>query len=107
MWRALLERKDHREVQRMLQESLISTTGLLLRSVYRRISPLLPAAGSPFSNPNSTGALEPSGCWSPQMVRTFSDSDLDAIRAVWDRNSDQVCIYISMFIRVFCIHLSA
>lgn len=84
MWRALLENKDHREAQRMLQEALISTSGLLLRSTYRRYSPLIPASGTPHST-----AID-SGCWSPQLVRTFTDGDLDAIRAVWERNSDQV-----------------
>jgi hypothetical protein len=84
MWRELLERRDHREAQRMLQESQLSYSGLLLRvGVYRRC-PQLPATGSPC-----TTSAE-SGCWSPQLVRTFPDADLELIKQVWDRNADQV-----------------
>ena len=84
MWRALLERRDHRETQRMLQESQLSVSGLLLRvGAYRRC-PQLPATGTP-----STASAE-SGCWSPQLVRTFPDADLELIKQVWDRNADQV-----------------
>lgn len=89
-WRALLERRDHQDVLRMLQESQISTSGLLLRSVYRRCSPLAPVSGSP-----SPAAME-GGCWSPQLVRTLAEADLDLIRLVWERNSDQVSHPLSL-----------
>lgn len=84
MWRALLEKRDHQESLRMLQEAHISVSGLLLRSVYRRISPLLPACGSP-----SSAALE-SGMWTPMLVRSIADGEVDLIRQVWERNADQV-----------------
>jgi hypothetical protein len=84
MWRELLERRDHREAQRMLQESQLSVSGLLLRvGAYRRC-PQLPATGS------LCAASAESGCWSPQLVRTFPDVDLELIKQVWDRNADQV-----------------
>lgn len=60
----------------------MSVSGLLLRTVYRRYGPGVPATGAP----TSTGA----GALSPGLVKTFSDADLEAVRLVWDRNSDQV-----------------
>jgi hypothetical protein len=68
----------------MLQESQISCSGVLLRSNYRRSSPLLPATGCP-----SAAQIEV-GCWAPQLIRTFPEADTELIRQVWERNSDQV-----------------
>ena len=87
-WRQVLERRDHQETQRMLQEAHLSTSGMLLRSVYRRCSPSIPATGSLSAQFVSTG------CSSTQLVRTYSDAELDGIRAVWDRNSEQVSLAI-------------
>lgn len=56
----------------------MSATGLLLRTAYRRYGLLVPATGVPTSP-----------C-PPGVVKTFSEADLEAVRLVWDRNSDQV-----------------
>jgi len=86
-WRRLLEKRDSLEAVKVLQEVQTSASGILQRTSYLR--------PSPGRTQGSIGALAGSVWAVGGGVRQFSEAELEAVRQVWDRNSDQVGILVT------------